>query len=130
MSVASAHTQMTPSSPDDPRTLPPFANLIALSSRAPLHTHSNGGYSDNRYALGPVPSSPDRGQKDGLRGSRTSPTGLDRVNSTGKGAGGRVNGDESGSANDDPDRPKRKRQSQIFPTSFRGGSGAARARHM
>ncbi|KAG8775931.1 hypothetical protein FRC12_001186 [Ceratobasidium sp. 428] len=113
MSVASAPIQMTTASPDDPRTLPPFANLIALSSRAPLHTHSNG-YPDTRYALGPVPSSPDRGPKDALRGPngpRTSPTGLDRVNSTGKSAGGRANGDESVS-NDDPDRPKRKRQSQ------------------
>ncbi|QRV86496.1 Fungal specific transcription factor domain [Ceratobasidium sp. AG-Ba] len=116
MSVASAPSQMTPPSPDDPRTLPPFANLIALSSRAPLHTHTNGTYPDNRYGLGPVPSSPDRTHKDAVRGSvngsRTSPTGLDRVNSTGKGSGARASGDEPGSANDDPDRPKRKRQSQ------------------
>ena len=116
MSVASAPTQMSTSPSDDPRTLPPFANLIALSSRAPLHAHSNGSYPENRYSLGTVPSSPDRGPKDLLRGptngSRTSPPGLDRANSTGKHAGGRVVVDESGSINDDPDRPKRKRQSQ------------------
>jgi hypothetical protein len=115
MSVASAPSHMSPSSSDDPRSLPPFANLIALSSRAPLHAHSNSGYPETRYSLGPVPSSPDRGPKDGLRGStngaRTSP-GLDRANSTGKGSVGRAPGDELGSMNDDPDRPKRKRQSQ------------------
>ncbi|KAG9121985.1 hypothetical protein FRC07_001815 [Ceratobasidium sp. 392] len=115
MSVASASTHMT-AAQDDPRTLPSFSNLIALSSRAPLHTHSNGGYPDNRYTLGPVPSSPDRGPKDTLRGpnaSRTSPTALERVNQTGK-LSGRANGDESAAANDDPDRPKRKRQSQTL----------------
>lgn len=115
MSVASA-PQMSPSSPDDPRTLPPFANLIALSSRAPLHAHSNGSYPENRYSLGTVPSSPDRGPKDLLRGptngSRTSPPGLDRTNSTGKSGRGQVVADDSNSMNDDPDRPKRKRQSQ------------------
>lgn len=113
MSVASAPA-MSPSS-EDPRSLPPFSNFIALSSRPPLHPHSNS-FSDPRFSLAHVPSSPERDQKDAARppasgaATRTSPTGLDRANSTGKGSGARA--DDSGPANDDPDRPKRKRQSQ------------------
>lgn len=104
------------STSEDPRSLPPFSNFIALSSRPPLHPHSNS-FPDSRFSLAPVPSSPDRDQKDAPRpptsgnGARTSPGGLDRANSTGKGSGNRP--DESGAANnDDSDRPKRKRQSQ------------------
>ncbi|CAE6427039.1 hypothetical protein ACGC1H_004634 [Rhizoctonia solani] len=113
MSVTSAPA-MSHSSSDDLRSLPPFSNFIALSSRPPLHPHSNS-FSDPRFSLAPVPSSPDRDQKDTARPSvsgtatRTSPASLDRTNSTGKGSG---RADESGPANDDPDRPKRKRQSQ------------------
>ncbi|CEL52150.1 Transcriptional activator protein acu-15 OS=Neurospora crassa (strain ATCC 24698 / 74-OR23-1A / CBS 708,71 / DSM 1257 / FGSC 987) GN=acu-15 PE=1 SV=2 [Rhizoctonia solani AG-1 IB] len=111
MSVASAPVM---SSSEDHRSLPPFSNFIALSSRPPLHPHSNS-FSDPRLSLAPVPSSPDRDQKGVVRPSisgstRASPPGLDRANSIGKGSAGRA--DESGPANDDPDRPKRKRQSQ------------------
>ncbi|KAF8758686.1 GAL4-like Zn(II)2Cys6 (or C6 zinc) binuclear cluster DNA-binding domain [Rhizoctonia solani] len=111
MSVASVPAM---SSSEDPRSLPPFSNFIALSSRPPLHPHSNS-FSDPRLSLAPVPSSPDRDQKSNARPStsgptRTSPPGLDRTNSTGKGSTART--DESGPANDDSDRPKRKRQSQ------------------
>ncbi|KAH7340535.1 hypothetical protein B0J17DRAFT_323591 [Rhizoctonia solani] len=114
MSVASVPA-MSHTSSEDLRSLPPFSNFIALSSRPPLHPHSNS-FSDSHFSLAPVPSSPDRDQKEAARPSasgavnRASPPGLDRTNSTGKGSGGRL--DESGPAGDDADRPKRKRQSQ------------------
>ncbi|CAE6462795.1 unnamed protein product [Rhizoctonia solani] len=115
MSVASVPA-MSHTSSEDLRSLPPFSNFIALSSRPPLHPHSNS-FSDSHFSLAPVPSSPDRDQKEAARPSasgavtRASPPGLDRTNSTGKGSAGRL--DESGPAGDDADRPKRKRQSQI-----------------
>lgn len=125
MSVASAPS-MSPSS-EDPRSLPPFSNFIAISSRPPLHPHSNS-FPDARFSLAAVPSSPDRDHKEGPRppasgsGVRTSPSGLDRVNSTGKGSGARL--DESGPTNDDSDRPKRKRQSQS-KFEYRAGSATS-----